>query len=186
MSRILDTYKETDAVIKEDLADNGHDIPCGKGCNHCCYNTLVPISKPEVEGIVDHIRHGIDYEMLGPLESSIHDAAADPRKCPFTVGTECGIYAVRPLACRTFFIHGARCKPGENMNATRIKDIHQFPGEEFFQATRPLLRYYGFSTELEQRDAFDSGFLLEQAFPMTHVDWKRLLLPLIRAKKESK
>lgn len=183
MTRLLKVYRDTDAVIQKDLKEHGRDIPCGKGCDTCCHNACIPISKPEITGIIEHIKNDIDDEMLERIETELKRSAENPEKCPFLVDTECGIYAVRPLACRTFLIHGKACEPGEDISKGRMDDLHRLPKEELFQAARPLLELYGLETEEQQREAFGNGFLVDQTVPMHYYDWSANLLSIIEAKK---
>ncbi|MEQ9497138.1 MAG: YkgJ family cysteine cluster protein [Deltaproteobacteria bacterium] len=71
------------------------DWPCRKGCDLCCRSLANPprLSESEwrrIDAVLDDARRA---------RARAHD---DPRVCPFLEEGACSIYAVRPLACRTY------------------------------------------------------------------------------------
>lgn len=71
---------------------------CSKGCSHCCQFD-VQLTTFEAEYI--YLKTGVPHRSSGSLTTG-HSTA-----CPFlTDASECGIYQVRPLACRTYHVLG--------------------------------------------------------------------------------
>ncbi|MGC4093911.1 MAG: YkgJ family cysteine cluster protein [Polyangiaceae bacterium] len=86
-------------------------VACGAGCSHCCYQS-VSVSAPEAFAIYDYLQGALSPDQLVELSRRIvatdertRGLAAEQRlspdlPCPFLEGTQCSIYAVRPLPCR--------------------------------------------------------------------------------------
>ena len=76
--------------------------PCKKGCSHCC-KMAVAMTSYEANVIGNHI--GVPpapvVTDLNNLESFAEEHIGKP--CPFLKKSECSIYEVRPIACRTHF-----------------------------------------------------------------------------------
>jgi len=86
-------------------------VACAAGCSMCCHN-WIPVTAPEALLIAAHLR-GADLAAARAAEMA-HAAEAgrgldrDQRleqrlACPLLAEGLCSIYALRPLACRSFF-----------------------------------------------------------------------------------
>jgi uncharacterized protein len=71
--------------------------PCRKGCDGCCRSLSQPpvLTEPEWRQMAGHVTPAMAHR--------IRNSATDPRTCPL-LGTDglCGVYDVRPVACRTY------------------------------------------------------------------------------------
>lgn len=94
--RVLDEeIDERVAAIRE-----GREWPCQRGCDHCCRSLNRPpqLTEPEwrrIDETLDDKRRA---------EARRRVLTGPDRVCPFLneAGGECSIYAVRPIACRTY------------------------------------------------------------------------------------
>jgi Fe-S-cluster containining protein len=83
-------------------------IACRKGCSHCC-NIWVDASAPEVFYTVNMIAPEQRERAIAAVETacaqtggvSFDDRGQMVTPCPLLEGDLCGVYADRPLACRT-------------------------------------------------------------------------------------
>lgn len=93
----------------ESAPDSGK-IACREGCVWCC-DLYVSAPAPQIFAIADHIRAtaadmAVEIARLEAADAATRgkDAAARAGEnllCPFLADGRCGIYAVRPAACRT-------------------------------------------------------------------------------------
>ena len=79
-------------------------VACHKGCSYCC-NLATTISQTEADQIGKHLNRPV-VKMPPVDESMLNKGPIDRQKytgvpCPFLVNSECSIYAIRPVACRT-------------------------------------------------------------------------------------
>ncbi len=124
-----------------DAAPGRAEIACRAGCYHCC-DVYVSAPAPVVFAIAGHLRRNrpdIDAEIarLTAADRAVRgkdvDARASERHfCPFLQDGMCGIYPVRPAACRGCFslsveacIAGAR---GEAQDIPTPPHIHLLRG----------------------------------------------------------
>jgi len=100
--------------INTEVFSNQKDQPkCKKGCAHCCYIQVGTTSR-EVDLIIDYMKkegiHMDDEKMLRLEEQSVIKNDRDymlslHRKCVFLKdNNDCGIYPVRPFACRNYYV----------------------------------------------------------------------------------
>ncbi|WP_309660953.1 YkgJ family cysteine cluster protein [Sphingomonas sp.] len=83
-------------------------IACVRGCSHCC-NLWVDASPPEVLFTVKQMDAAQRSRAIKAVEAacsqtagaSFEARAAMLTPCPLLQGNECGVYADRPLVCRT-------------------------------------------------------------------------------------
>lgn len=169
MNKLQETYKETDRVVQESLANDNRETACHKGCSNCCQSIGFPILEPEVHAIAAHVQNIANEQLQQRIFNQMEDYENEG-PCPFLIDTECGIYATRPLACRTFYIHGEPCTTEEIEDGTRTNDIHRIDSEGLFDATVPLLEMYQIPPSL-QAMAFHGGFIQERSMPMNQINW---------------
>lgn len=102
-------HRETDATLARDLErDAGHaPIRCGKGCSHCCSGP-VEIWPQEAVLLAAHLREAairidaakLERQSRHGVDNWREQPAAD-QSCVFLQHDgACGVYAVRPNACR--------------------------------------------------------------------------------------
>lgn len=80
---------------------------CSKGCAHCCH---VDVQMTTLEAEYINIKTGITHNIIQGTTTGNNSA------CPFlTPAGECGIYAMRPILCRTYHALGdpAFCATGD-------------------------------------------------------------------------
>jgi Fe-S-cluster containining protein len=115
-----------DAYVYAILAADGRKISCARGCSACCRHYVSSVESFEIAAIHLAARERDDYgEILfashshaSAYETLVREEGDDEeasdralyryytrgRRCPFlTPQGDCGIYAVRPMACRMFF-----------------------------------------------------------------------------------
>lgn len=93
---------------------------CKQGCSHCCY---MPVSIGDFEAAMigrhigrDPARRGTIEQFLATADSNIENLTGVP--CTFLAADgKCGIYPVRPIACRTH--HSISDTP----DACKVKDV---------------------------------------------------------------
>lgn len=89
------------AIADEAMSFNGPNVPCRRGCSHCCY-TPVGMHEPEAQMLGAQLRRKPKI----PKERRF-DCFAAPwgpgNPCTFLVNGECSIYEHRPLLCRVFY-----------------------------------------------------------------------------------
>lgn len=77
-------------------------LACREGCAWCCF---IPVTTtgPEVDLAWRYAREHLSETELGTVRMR---AASEPGEqlepCPFLIGDRCGVYPVRPLACRAW------------------------------------------------------------------------------------
>lgn len=91
-------------------------IACCEGCTWCC-DLYVSAPAPQIFAIADHIQqHSPDPQAeisrLQTADAAVRGKDAEARAgenlfCPFLSAGQCGIYAVRPAACRAHFSFSA-------------------------------------------------------------------------------
>jgi len=173
MDKLLKTYEETDQAVQDSLEQADRETACKKGCCTCCQHIGFPILEPEVKNIAQHMKENVETEIGGRMLRQMEQY--DPEKpCPFLVDTECGIYAIRPLACRTFYVHGEPCTEEEVTKFSRVPDIHRPDPNAIMEASRPLLELYGIEDPQKQFMAFHSGLIQHVSFSMSDVAWSEL------------
>lgn len=128
--------------MNKDVFSNQKEQPkCSRGCAHCCY-IQVGTSGREVDLIVDYMKKEnifMDNEKILRLEEQAlikndRDYVLSPhRKCVFLKdNNDCGIYPVRPFACRNYFVfsdpEGCNTFTAEPGGKTLVHfDLNTFP-----------------------------------------------------------
>lgn len=175
MKRILQVYQNVDEIIDKELTEHGADIACKKGCDNCCKHIGFPILEPEAFAIAAHIKEQANNEINQTIRKQIDQYEPGQQECPFLVDTTCGVYAVRPLACRTHYIHGETCTPEDVTSDNRINDIHRYPESDMVEAHLPLMDCYGIKGREQQVIAFCSGVVEMASMPMNSINWRGIL-----------
>ncbi len=131
LKRVLDArlpslHATYDAYVSAVLEAEGRKVSCSRSCSACCRHFVSSVESFEIVAIHLAVRGRPDYgdllfashanatayENLVREEGDDEDASdralyryyTRGRRCPFlTVEGDCGIYAVRPMACRMFF-----------------------------------------------------------------------------------
>jgi len=106
-------HGEADATLARDLErDTGHaPIRCGRGCSHCCSGP-VEIWPQEAALVATHVRENAISVDVAKLERQSHhtvdswrEQSAADQSCVFLQHDgACGVYAVRPNACRKLLV----------------------------------------------------------------------------------
>lgn len=106
-------HRETDATLARDLErDAGHaPIRCGKGCSHCCSGP-VEIWPQEAALLAAYVREAAIPIDAAKLErqsrhsvDSWREQPVSDQSCVFLQPDgACGVYAVRPNACRKLLV----------------------------------------------------------------------------------
>lgn len=177
LSPLLDTYHYLDTAfaqyIREDQRRQNQTIACKKGCCECCKAHSIPINLFEIQGISWYVME----ELKGPLRDEIKKQlkiAKERKDCPFLVNGICSIYPMRPIACRTFFVYGKPCFPGEDVIKTRPSDLLGPNKEIGKQSAYIMLPLFGITDYDEQNKAFESGFIADQSRLMHTLDWNAM------------
>jgi len=101
----------TSTLIDGLLAKAERPVACHDGCAHCCYQA-VGVSVPEALALEAHVRATRSPAEREELAARVRQADQRTRgltsaqrlspalPCPFLEDGRCGVYEVRPLACR--------------------------------------------------------------------------------------
>ena len=170
--KLLQVYKDVDEHIKTELK-NCSDIACHKGCDACCKrSSAVYVIQPEAFNMIDEIRKKATTEVGKQVLEQMKAHTSETEICPFLVDSECAVYDARPLACRTYYVHGTPCTQEEVAHNTRLDDMHQWDVEELIPLHRPLVEHlYGLKYPEAQDRAFRGGALAKNAYPMDQIHW---------------
>tara|TARA_R110000751_G_scaffold307640_1_gene430316 strand:+ start:11565 stop:13010 length:1446 start_codon:yes stop_codon:yes gene_type:complete len=115
--RLAEIVGSAQATIDADVAGmaanaerlHGKRIGCKAGCSHCCYQHIYP-STVEIAALVARLRPEDRPALLDralPAAERIGAITTEERYrkavgCVFLEGADCGIYAARPIVCRTY------------------------------------------------------------------------------------
>jgi Fe-S-cluster containining protein len=172
---LLDTQNLMDNAVSASMAPHRDKVPCGRGCAACCKGGIVPINNVEARGIRWFVTEQLRGEIRDRVISQLKGFEPGQGVCPFLVDTECGIYAVRPIGCRTFHIIGKKCGKNDNISAIDDKKIYRIPNEKLRDAAQPMLSVFEtFDREDQSRQVY-SGYL-RAARPMRDLDWASYIL----------
>lgn len=168
-------YQELDQHMDQEL-QKCKDIACHKGCDACCKKaSSIPLVTTEATVILAYIKEKARTAQGQKILQQMKSYTGMDDQCPFLVDSECGIYAVRPLACRTFYIHGEPCTEDEVEDGSRIADMHLWDRDKMAPIHRPLIeKLYGYKHPQEQDQAFHDGKIAEKTFPLGGFAWSTL------------
>ncbi len=187
--RHLAMFDEYAAHLTSQARAEGHSIPCRKGCGACCYD-VTEVAHFEIAPLIEHLRE-LPAEVLDVIERRLHAwregmlaAGLDPTlpgpdlrtyhrahlACPLLdlVTHECGVYAVRPLACRGHYLID---QPAEVCsNRADVPTVQTLTMDEGLGVVlRSLLKDYagitGSRTEVDVGSSTLQGMLLD-AWPL--------------------
>lgn len=109
-AEIIETLLETSLAGEV----RGLDLGCHKGCTHCCH-ALVTCSAPEIFRVAAWLRQnaataaapieiaGIAAEAARRRDLTAEQMFIERAACPMLISGACGVYAVRPIPCRSLF-----------------------------------------------------------------------------------
>lgn len=139
--RLLPVYAEVDASTREAASK----ASCRRGCHHCCYNLAgvslleaIPIAeylltselwKPKLKELRTELEiQAAIVDSLGGMGNEAAVAWLD-RKLPCVFlkkNGECGVYPIRPIVCRTYFVvtPPEGCSPERNGNTVGVIDFY--------------------------------------------------------------
>lgn len=111
-------YQEADQ-LQDTVHQQNPEMICHAGCSFCCEHHGSPIThllewqliEPLLDADADlqarvkarflQLKQGLRTQLLSGERVSLREALFETA-CPFLENRRCGIYAVRPLTCRTF------------------------------------------------------------------------------------
>lgn len=125
---VLDACALVDLSVAEALDAQrkaGRSPACRAGCAACCRQ---PIPVTPLESLVIEVWLQIHMpaarrRLLARQLAASARQAPQLRDCPFLAENVCGIYPLRPLACRRYLVLGRACAPGEDPTRLRPADL---------------------------------------------------------------
>ncbi len=112
-------YQVIDQIISKSMEQkNERQISCRKGCAFCCYQN-VDISYDEACLLIDNVE--IDWEAV---EKQAANESNRSKRCVFLKeDNTCGIYEVRPISCRKYFVVSPPndCNMDDPSNSGRVE-----------------------------------------------------------------
>jgi Fe-S-cluster containining protein len=106
-------YRECEAQVEKYVALTKPKIDCCSGCNYCCY-LRVGVRAHEIFLIANFVQERFTAAQLNSLQQSLVEhvsmvGSLSPfehqtrnSRCPLLEGKLCGVYQVRPFACRAY------------------------------------------------------------------------------------
>lgn len=126
ISLLLDAYAVVDRGMDQVLRADARTPVCRAGCSTCCTQPI-PVTPLEILALRVYARHSLSQESRDALAVRLrghHGGHAEiGRQCPFLLAGNCGVYPVRPIACRQFIVFRESCRPGEDVSRTRPQDL---------------------------------------------------------------
>ena len=147
--------------LAADLAKDGREPVCDRGCDLCCHQPI-PVTPPEVVGIALLLkRHGYPERRSLP----------PPGACVFLEHGACSIYPLRPVACRRYLVFGRRCAPGEDPTSSRPGDVLRPSKHALLHALRASAAYYAHLGLIPRGVEPDMRFFQSRTILLHEVDW---------------
>lgn len=178
LSPLLDAFHIQDTGISIELEEEKKrrqkKLGCRRGCGTCCQRPTVPVTEVEIRGIAWYITEKLPEALRETIVKEIL-YRGDSLKCPFNIEGSCGIYPVRPIACRLLYVFGEPCVPGRDINSSRPNDVWAHSRELGRKVSFALLPAYGITHPLAREEAVNSGFLAENTVLMLAQPWDKLL-----------
>ena len=177
LSVLLDAYHIQETGISVELAEERKKrkdaLACRRGCGTCCMRPTIPITEPEVNGIMWFVAKQLPKDVRDIVQAQllIHRKTS---QCPFLVNSVCSIYPVRPIACRILLVFGEPCIPNEDIYLTRPKDIWVHSRDIGRKIACILLPLYGITGKKNKVEAFEAGFLNTNTKSMLDLPWEEM------------
>ena len=96
-----DFLDNLDKKLEEYFSAHKEFIHCKPGCSSCCEKGDYPLSKIELEYLMQGFI-SLDDETKIRVQNNIKNIEKG-RTCPFLINKKCSIYSYRPIVCR---VHG--------------------------------------------------------------------------------
>ncbi len=123
---LLDAFAMVDCGLEQALRADMRVPVCRAGCSPCCTQPI-PVTPLEILTLYAYVRHSLSPKTRDALMlrlSAHHGGQTElGRQCPFLLAGNCGVYPVRPIACRQFIVFEKTCRPGEDVSRTRPRDV---------------------------------------------------------------
>lgn len=107
--------KDFDEKLANYFERDAAAIKCKKGCTFCCENADYPLSRLEMEYLMqgflklDKEKHDLVRENILKIKQERGSQGAYIYPCPFLLNGECSVYSYRPLTCRVHGLAYMRC-----------------------------------------------------------------------------
>ena len=145
MSLLLDAYAMVDCDVEASIALQKEPPACGPGCCQCC---IQPIPATPLEILA--LRLFVELELPPSRRDALKATFARFRgeratlgdACPFLLEKSCGVYSVRPIACRRYVVFGQPCIMDEDATQTRPADVLHPRQDAMRAALRLTLPWY--------------------------------------------
>jgi uncharacterized protein len=174
LSMLLDAYHAIDRAnnigIPQEEKRRGKQLACHRGCANCCFSSIVPVSIIEISGISWFCTEKLWGRNRENVKKQIVSGVNNTLRCPFLCESECSIYPVRPIACRQFHVFGTPCQPKEDAFRTRPQDIWSPGIETSKKVLEKILPYYGITSKKQQRQALETGWLIDNSKDLFELD----------------
>ncbi len=161
LQAISELYAAVDGLLEAFLkrtAQEGRPADCKKGCAWCCHQPVFAVTH-ELLYITAHLRNNAsEIERRRYLERAKTKSEVTAQKsdeallryrspCPFLTEGICGVYAVRPMACRIYL---SSSEPACKIDLEDPGDERQFPELFEFPLRAGRMLNEGFVAYLKQ------------------------------------
>lgn len=136
---LAQAFTVIDASVSQAITAKRIPPACSKGCSACCYQKI-PLTIIEALAIKESLRAARSEKNFAPRNQT------NKNSCPFLIDGSCGIYEVRPIACRRYVVFNGKCRRDENPPETRPEDVLKPSRKALGHAlslTRPFYEAYG-------------------------------------------
>lgn len=159
----LQGYEQLGLILASCIERTGRIPACGKGCSHCC-TQRIPVTPPEVMLIALWLRR------------QEKDIVSRPGHCRFLDERgACGVYPVRPVACRRYTVFGEPCAPGEMPTESRPHDVLWPSRRSLLHILQSSSLFYVRQGLLERNTLPELEFFARHTCFLHEVDWAKLL-----------
>ncbi|WP_346319361.1 YkgJ family cysteine cluster protein [Chitinophaga sp. YIM B06452] len=141
----LDIFRAMDELIRTSKSFKKSVISCRRGCSFCC-RILINISEIEATILADYCQeNGIEISKNYLEEQMRLDEKAflssKVSRCIFLKDHECSVYAVRPLACRRYYVKSdpQLCNARKFLGNQQVQRVTSFEMEMLLSAVIPTI-----------------------------------------------